>query len=80
MTDLRSTPRWVRQPTEPQPWLTTRRGDLISLWGAAVVVLMVFAVLLVVAHDGGSDPADEYLPPLPFAGAPVHQPAAALPY
>lgn len=78
MSDLRSTPKWVRQPTEPQPWLTARRGDLIGLWGAAVVVLLVFAVLLVIARDGQSDPPAD-LPPLPFAGMTVNQPAP-LPY
>jgi hypothetical protein len=58
----------VRQPTEPSPWLTTRRGDLISLWGAAVVVLLVFVVALVIVREAGSDPAAD-VPPMPFYGS-----------
>ena len=79
MNNVGSRPRWVRQPTEPPPWLTARRADLISLWGAAVVVLLMFAVLLVVARDGGSDPANE-IPPLPFAGTTTVQQPPVLPY
>ena len=75
MSDLRSRPRTVRLPTGPQPWLTTRRGDAISLAGAAVVVLLMFAVLLVVVRDAHSDPATQDLPPLPFAGSTINQDA-----
>lgn len=74
VSDLRSTPRFTRQ-AEPQPWLTARRGDIIELAGAAVVVLLVLAVVFVVVRDAHSDRPEQNLPQLPFAGSIDDRPA-----
>ncbi|MGQ0843981.1 MAG: hypothetical protein ACT4QF_07575 [Sporichthyaceae bacterium] len=75
MSDLRSTPKFARQ-AEPQPWLTARRGDIIELAGAAVVVLLVLAIVFVAVRDAHSDGPEQNLPQLPFAGSVDDRPAS----
>ncbi len=76
MSNLRSRPISTQRHFQEQPWMTARRGDAIELVGAAVVVLLIFAAVLVVILDGPSDPAGQDLPYLPFAGTGANPPAS----